>query len=385
MAYRYYAPIVVQNAQVGGSSGTLTDYPCLVKGTYDGTGDEPNLKDNVENTDSGGASGSVTVPADLAFYDDTSRTTQYDHEIVSFTAATGAIEAWVRIPTLNKGSDTTFYMHYGDASVTTSQENVGGTWEANFKGVWHFGEASGTRYDSSGNSNHVGDNNTVTTGTLIGTSASFELDNSEFLNIADGSQTGLDFNTATQFSTSFWCNHQSEPGASMIFSKRDGTTAYGYYCYFTGGLLVFVYSDGSSGLTVIRNTSDQTTAQTDEYFAMYIDVDGPAGGNHKIYKNGSDTADMLAAQTNSSSINNNAEDFRVGADKSGAIANYMDGEIDELRVYEGEFTADYVTTEYNNQNAPETFYSMGTEVDTGGAAPAITTGHMTTNTKFWGT
>ena len=70
--------------------------------------------------------------------------------------------------------------------------------QANVQGKWGMEEASGTRADTSGNSNTLADNNTVEAVTpgiqennATGAKAAhFELDFGEYLDIADGSQNG---------------------------------------------------------------------------------------------------------------------------------------------------------------------------------------------------
>jgi hypothetical protein len=42
--------------------------------------------------------------------------------------------------------------------------------------------------------------------------------------------------------------------------------------------------------------------------------------------------------------------------------SFFDGLIDEARVANVARSADWITTEYNNQNSPSTFYTVGTEV-----------------------
>ena len=128
MAYSKYASITIDNTKVSGSSD-LTNFPVLISGTYDGTGGEPDIRTSanggdVENTASGGASGSYTIPADLVFSPNTDGSSPYDFEIEKYDASTGEIIAWVEIPTLDYDDDTVLYMVYGDSGVTTSQEDV---------------------------------------------------------------------------------------------------------------------------------------------------------------------------------------------------------------------------------------------------------------------
>ncbi len=155
MAYGYYAAITIDNTEVGGTAN-ITDWPVLVKGTFNGTGTEPDLRvtgsgGHIENVDeTATADGASDAPADFACYDDDSMTTEYDFEIASYDKTTGAIEFWVRIPTLDYDNDTIFYIHYGDSGVTTSQETITTVWTTKgFVSVYH-GE---NVYDSCGNNN----------------------------------------------------------------------------------------------------------------------------------------------------------------------------------------------------------------------------------------
>src|SRR5262249_6526539 len=60
----------------------------------------------------------------------------------SYDPTTGRLFGWVVIPTLSHTSDVVIYMYYGDASVTTFQGDVPGTWTG-FEAVWHL-QANGS-------------------------------------------------------------------------------------------------------------------------------------------------------------------------------------------------------------------------------------------------
>jgi hypothetical protein len=61
------------------------------------------------------------------------------------------------------------------------------------QGCWALEETGGQRLDSSGQGNHLADNNTVAvTSGKVGRAADFESGNREYLSIADGAQSGLD-------------------------------------------------------------------------------------------------------------------------------------------------------------------------------------------------
>jgi hypothetical protein len=82
--------------------------------------------------------------------------TQLDHEIEKYTATTGELVAWVRVPSINVG--TVIYMDYGNSCVISPTQNPTGVWDANFKGVWHLKEATAAnRLDSTSNNNVLAD------------------------------------------------------------------------------------------------------------------------------------------------------------------------------------------------------------------------------------
>lgn len=81
--------------------------------------------------------------------------TKLNHELVRFDYGLNTIEAWVNVTSISSTSDTTIYLYWGNLSAT-NQENLNGTWETGYVGVYHLDEQSGsgnTVIDSSSNGN----------------------------------------------------------------------------------------------------------------------------------------------------------------------------------------------------------------------------------------
>ena len=85
-------------------------------------------------------------------------TTKLLHEIESYNAVTGELQAWVKIPILSASVDTEIYLYYGNSScddqwdVPDELENV---WDANFEMVQHMDDATtSTITDSTANANN---------------------------------------------------------------------------------------------------------------------------------------------------------------------------------------------------------------------------------------
>src|SRR3972149_5076810 len=81
------------------------------------------------------------------------------------------------------------------------------------QGWWKLDEASGTRFDSGPNGNNLTDNNTVGNVAYnywdnLENSADFEFSNSDYLNITDAAQVGLD--PADFISIAAWIKTESD-------------------------------------------------------------------------------------------------------------------------------------------------------------------------------
>jgi len=126
-SYSFYKPITIESDEVFGTSDH-TNFPLLINIASD---DDLRTKANngdVENIDG----------YDIIFRDSSGR--QLDHEIEQYEPTSGKLVAWVRIPTLSHDTDMVIYMYYGNTCISSSQENVTGVWNSNYKGVWHLGE-----------------------------------------------------------------------------------------------------------------------------------------------------------------------------------------------------------------------------------------------------
>lgn len=144
--YRHRKRITIDSALVAGTAD-LNDFPLLVSFT------DPSLAarangGRVENADG----------FDILFANAGAAPAQLDHELQRYIAATGEIIAWVRVPTLDHDDDTDLFIYYGNGGISSSQQNVDGTWDVNHIAVLHLqesGNGSDDEFlDSSGNGHH---------------------------------------------------------------------------------------------------------------------------------------------------------------------------------------------------------------------------------------
>lgn len=90
-------------------------------------------------------------------------TTKLDYERELYTPATGELVSWVKVPSLSGSADTEIYMYYGNPPVSSDQANTTGTWDSNFKGVWHM-QTGSTMADATGVNNGTVSGGVVTSG-----------------------------------------------------------------------------------------------------------------------------------------------------------------------------------------------------------------------------
>ncbi|MDZ4216921.1 MAG: DUF2341 domain-containing protein, partial [Candidatus Gracilibacteria bacterium] len=96
---------------------------------------------------------------DIIFTDSSGN--KLDHEIEKYVSTTGEFVAWVRIPTLSSIVDTSIYLFYGNGSVSTNP-SVSGTWDSNFKGVYHMPNGTTLSVTDSTSNGYNGTNTAVT-------------------------------------------------------------------------------------------------------------------------------------------------------------------------------------------------------------------------------
>lgn len=201
--------------------------------------------------------------------------------------------------------------------------------DANLQGYWLLDEASGTRADSSDNGNTLADNNTVgyENNARIGEAADFELDQSEYLSIADGSQTGLDITNSMTLLA------QVVPetiGSLMVIAGKynTGTADRSYQLRIgTDGSLQALISD--DGTSYAHAYTQANTLGTDIGYWVGFVYDGT---DIRLYVNGHLLGANNNPETYSSGVNDSAAPFQIGA-REGAT-NLYDGLANKVQVFD---------------------------------------------------
>ncbi len=310
----------VNASQVSGSSD-LSNFPVLVSFTL------PDLR----TTGNGGFV--QDAQGDDITFTAANGTTILSHQRESYNSTTGAIEFWVRFPTLSATVDTEFYVYFGNPSITTDQSSSN-VWDANYKMVLHL---NNDVLDYSGEGTNGTDLGTADFAGQIGRARFYGNNQGDQIRVDDNGVSPLDI--SGNITISFWMYGTNFGDLPDIITK--GTWNDGYGVWPTGaGVLVFQI-----------NNDDLRTGNgaVSENQWDYVTVTRASNGDRFIYVNGTQEAN-----------DNSLESFSISDDDLFLSSTQYDyeGGLDEVRISNVTRSGDWVATEYNNQFSPGIFFSQ---------------------------
>lgn len=326
---------------LGSSAGTQTG------ATFSGTPYFKTVANGglVQNTvaQSGGGSG-LTVPADLVVASNSTGSTKLPFEWETYSSTTGAANFWYTPAALTTASDTVSYVCYGSAGTTTYQGNVNSTWNSAAQAVWHFPDGSSLGINDSTVNAHNG--TLVSSPTAVAGQIDGAIHTSSGNSLTGGASNGYTAPT-TVATLSVWFKTAASGstlvspivflnGASTGFSIRVNNTV-GHVC---GG-----FRNGANAFTCLESTGSTYNDGAWHKATWVI-----SGANGSLYVDNA-SADTVATVNDSNSFTWSAANVTIGGGAS--------FDLDELRFATAARSADWVTTEYNNQTAPNTFLSVG--------------------------
>lgn len=315
----------------------LNDFPVLISGTYAGPGSPPVPTPDLRFVGNGGQVQNVSG-FDILFWADIGLTQMLDFEIDSYDPVTGNIAFWVKVPSISSVSDTVIYMSWGNASITTSQENIPGTWSNGFVSVYHFGAHGGN--DSLGSFDFtVTDRDFTAAGQIEDGMGSAILGT---VQTANGAAL-----TPDTLTVSAWCESTGSSDYQCIAEVDDGTNGWSLNLG-TGFKLA-----ASVGGTAYDGTGAYTlTSGVWALVAMTFAAIGDLIG----YVNGA-TDDTLVA---TAYTHPTAPLTCSTSDPFGSFGHRtFHGTLDELHIANVVRTAGWMAAEFNNQDDPATFYLFG--------------------------
>lgn len=210
-------------------------------------------------------------------------------------------------------------------------------------------ESSGTRADETAGNADLTDNNTVTSATgKVGTAASFDSANSEYLNNAD--PAAMTF--GTQVSVSFWAYPTSLADNQTLVGKWEysGGKTGSFVCLTAGGgttLRVFVFADASD---LGNNYSDFASVLANNTWVhivvIYDGTEGTDTNRVKVYANGSLVARSGGGGSIPASMDDGDAEFMLG--RISGLGWYWLGRIDEVGVWNRKLDGTDIGDLYNS-------------------------------------
>lgn len=297
--------------------------------------------------------------------------TKLDHEIESFNGSSGELVAWVKVPFVSSISDTLIYMYYGN-SIVDDQSNPTGVWYTNYSAVWHMNESlDGTldEFEDSTSNDYNGQGGG-------GTPANVPLRLSGKISGGQRFDGSNDYVDVSSFDPMDYLDFT----ISTWYKASNTTVSDDQYIF---GHLQVGYGTGPG--VVLQITDDSASVENEPQIRLYDNSDTldseEAGVNV--------TADLdwhyITFTRNSTRIQfvidgvltmDEYDDFAgqaINVDATGGgpfigdwpgSTEQVDATLDELRISNVARSVAWISTEYNNQFNPSTFYSVGSEEST---------------------
>jgi hypothetical protein len=346
-SWPYRQAITINHSLVSNASGTtLTNFPVLISLASD-----TNLSSFASSTGN-----------DILFTS-ADGVTKLSHEVESYSSSTGQLVAWVNIPSLTPATNTIVYMYFGNSTATSSQQNVTGTWNSNFAGVYHFPSTVGWENDSTANANNVTlNNNNIPTPDVTGEVGSGILMN---FNKALQAPSSTSLNITGPLTLEGWIYF----GSSTVVSNINNSLVYGDSSNNNNDIAYQLALFGNGNGTVNIRTSDGVggnlyPSYSTDYVATlatstwYHVVTTYTGTQWLLYLNGT----LVNSVNSTTTPPGLTGPFDIGGSSSGGNLSFsgsVPATIDEIRISSVARSTDWINTEYNNESNPSIFESFG--------------------------
>jgi hypothetical protein len=240
-------------------------------------------------------------------------------------------------------------MYYGNSCISSSTENKTDVWDSNYKGVWHLKENGAPYSDSTSNGNNSNGGTYPTDATGAVAEAQDFNGSSTYINVP--SSASLDIYDNKTIEVWIYPRSFDAPGGvdrRIVIKRIDDSNCY--------QLTTNSYNNNAFAFGHLRYGSENTVFGGSNLSAnMWYHVVGIWNGSSTIYLNG-----QPANSGNGLWYTGTSSDLRIG-NRTGEVG-FSNGIIDEVRISNIARSADWIKTEYNNQNSPSDFYALGTEL-----------------------
>ncbi len=283
---------------------------------------------------------------DIIFMDGDGIANLLSHEIEYYDSG-GNLTLWVKVGSLNSTVNTTLYMYYGNPSIS-NMEDISGVWDSNFTMVQHLSETSGVHYDSS----VFGNDGTCVNGTdqnadgMIDGADGFD-GSDDWINCGNGET----FDITDSITLEAWVSRSSDGfGNYPSIISRAGNNYNRYQLRYKPADNVAQFFLGDDTVYTVISTNGDLSLN--EWIHLVSTWDGT---NMKLFVNGVQQTDTNTFTSSPSLAYETLELARY------TDINYFAGGIDEVRISNVNRSSCWISTEYNNQEDPNLFYSIGNE------------------------
>jgi len=348
--FNYYKEITIDHTKVSGSNDLL-NFPVLISIV------DPDLHDYAQPDGD-----------DIAF---SWKNQWLDHEIELFnptySSTHAQLVAWVRIPSLSPSTDTIIKMYYGNSTMT-SQENPSGVWNSDYSGVWHL---HNDFQDSTNNSNDGTNHGSSDVVGKIG-------DAQDFAGYDTDQEVTIEANETlnpTYITVSAWIYPRGQESPSnetgMFVSDYswdyEDSRIWLFYMHKNNRVYAQVYWDewipGEDNYTLV--CSD--IIPLNEWHLAHFTVNSTT---LTLYIDGSNAGEFTTA-SHTGGIVQYINTIEIGSEEQMSGYHEFNGSIDEVRISSSAHSADWISTEYNNQKNPNSFYSIGSYHEVDPTAPQL--------------
>ncbi|MDD1670163.1 MAG: DUF2341 domain-containing protein, partial [Methanomicrobiales archaeon] len=349
--WQYRKAITIDKARVAGS---LSDFPVLISLVSD-----PDLSAKARSDG-----------FDILFTS-SDGTAKLSHEIESYDGNTGALVAWVKIPSVSPSDDTVLYLYYGNPTAS-DQQDPAGVWDANYLGVWHLKEAGTGAPDEYKDSTTNAQNGQGGEGDplYVPTLVAGKIGNGQDFNNLDGKFDLIDLGDdpvldvpGNQITLEAW-----------VREEVNGERPYGILNHkgWYDGYSIWVQGDHWQCPTSLSNCvqfnlpGQDYSLRTDTILSAntWHHVVGTYNGNSMaVFIDGLADSEALA-KSDAIKPASYQRDVWIGhGDQPTDVAwsAEWEGQIDEVRISRVGRSDAWIKTEYNNMNSPSTFHYLWDE------------------------
>ena len=310
---------------------TLTDFPLLVRlsGSIDGFSYQDFL----------GTGGS-----DIRFEDASGNPLAYD---VDTWNELGESLIWVKVPSLQKDSVVT--MQFG--STAPDANDPTNVW-SNYAGVWHGNPSApgaSTSVDSTINA-RVATPSAAFPGFGLSSSLAEHLGSAwtnytsavgTKVQLGSGADNPLaSLTSLSQFAASAWVKSSSTGPDFRLFSSKSVASGKGFeFMTVSSGAKIMLRGDGNDGNKTLSWTGGYTAIKSQNWTHMACVFDDTAG---KVFVNGQSSSATVAKPTENAGLAASG----YGSDSGNNRYNPILGYLDEIRIYNGVPSDEYLQAEY---------------------------------------